>query len=144
MMLIHPALAGHEDQDSERPRYKEGLVTVRMDGFQASLWNPEKLKELETNRPGELFLRNDIIRERYVVEVLQTTRNVPDPDGKLKMQRDYTVELILVDQGGLKVRVPWSVIQRINTYRHELQSEALSAEAAARAAATAAKKAQVC
>ena len=119
--------------DPEAPRVLEGLVTVRMDSFQASLWNPVALRDITENRPGELFRRPDVIRERYVVEVLQTTRNVEDADGEKKLQRNYSVELAFVDQGGLKVRIPWPVIERINAYKDRLQSQALGAAAQQRA-----------
>ena len=112
---------------------RDRLVTVRMDSYQASLWNPTALKEITQNRPGELFRRPDVIRERYVVEVLQTTRNVEDANGEKKLQRNYSVELAFVDQGGLKVRIPWPVIERINSYKDRLQSQALSAAAQQRA-----------
>ena len=74
-----------------------------------------------------------MIRERYVVEVLQTTRNVEDANGEKKLQRNYSVELAFVDQAGLKVRIPWPVIERINSYKDRLQSQALSAAAQQRA-----------
>ena len=122
-----------DNLDPEGPRYLEGLVTVRMDSYQASLWNPVALKEVTENRPGELFRRPDVIRERYVVEVLQTTRNVEDTDGEKRLQRNYSVELAFVDQDGLKVRIPWPVIERINSYKDRLQSQALSAAAKERA-----------
>ena len=89
-----------DNLDPEMPRVLDGLVTVRMDSYQASLWNPVALKEITENRPGELFRRPDVIRERYVVEVLQTTRNVEDASGERKLQRNYSVELAFVDQGG--------------------------------------------
>ena len=104
-----------------------------MDSYQASLWNPVALRDITENRPGELFRRPDVIRERYVVEVLQTTRNVEDADGEKKLQRNYSVELAFVDQDGLKVRIPWPVIERINAYKDRLQSQALSAAAQQRA-----------
>ena len=122
-----------DNLDPEMPRFLEGLVTVRMDSYQASLWNPVALKEITENRPGELFRRPDVIRERYVVEVLQTTRNVEDANGEKKLQRNYSVELAFVDQSGLKVRIPWPVIERINSYKDRLQSQALSAAAQQRA-----------
>ena len=122
-----------DNLDPEAPRYLEGLVTVRMDSYQASLWNPVALREITENRPGELFRRPDVIRERYVVEVLQTTRNVEDANGEKKLQRNYSVELAFVDQDGLKVRIPWPVIERINSYKDRLQSQALSAAAKERA-----------
>ena len=122
-----------DNLDPEGPRVMEGLVTVRMDSYQASLWNPAALREITENRPGELFRRPDVIRERYVVEVLQTTRNVEDANGDKKLQRNYTVEVVFVDQDGLKVRLPWALIERINSYKDRLQSQALSAEAQQRA-----------
>ena len=122
-----------DNLDPEMPRVLDGLVTVRMDSYQASLWNPTALKEITENRPGELFRRPDVIRERYVVEVLQTTRNVEDANGEMKLQRNYSVELAFVDQGDLKVRLPWPVIERINSYKDRLQSQALSAAAQQRA-----------
>lgn len=122
-----------DNLDPEMPRFLEGLVTVRMDSYQASLWNPVALKEITENRPGELFRRPNVIRERYVVEVLQTTRNVEDASGEKRLQRNYSVELAFVDQGGLKVRIPWPVVERINSYKDRLQSQALSAAALQRA-----------
>ena len=122
-----------DNLDPEMPRFLEGLVTVRMDSYQASLWNPVALREITETRPGELFRRPDVIGERYVVEVLQTTRNVEDANGEKKLQRNYSVELAFVDQGGLKVRIPWPVIERINSYKDRLQSQALSAAALQRA-----------
>lgn len=117
-------------------RSKEGLISVKMDSFQARLWSPERLKRLEQERPGELFRRQDVVRERYVLEVLQTTRNVADADGNLEIQRDYSAEIILVDQGGYIVRLPWSVIERAQSYKNALQRQALSEEAKERAQAT--------
>ena len=115
------------------PRVMDGLVTVRMDSFQAAMWARRELAELEAQQPGELFRRPDVVRQRYVVEVLQTTRNADDGEGGLKLQRDYTVEIVSVDQQGLITRLPWAVIERINRYKDQLQSEALSAEAKERA-----------
>ena len=112
--------------DAEGPRVMEGMVTVRMDSYLASLWNPAALQELTETRPGELFRRPDVVRERYVVEVLQTTRNVENAKGELDLERNYAVELVFVDQNGLKVRIPWRVIERINSYKDQLQSKALS------------------
>ena len=68
-----------DNLDPEMPSISaRDWCTVRMDSYQASLWNPTALREITENRPGELFRRPDVIRERYVVEVLQTTRNVED------------------------------------------------------------------
>ena len=114
-------------------RVMDGLVTVRMDGFQAQLWARRELAEIQDRSPGELFTRPDVVRQRYVVEVLQTSRNVDDGRGGQRLQRDYTVEVASVDQQGLITRLPWAVIERINRYKDQLQAQALSAEAKERA-----------
>lgn len=48
--------------------------------------------------------------------------------------RNCRKEVVSVDQQGLVTRLPWAVIERINGYKAILQSQALSAEATARAA----------
>lgn len=52
---------------------RESLVTVEMDSFQASLFAPERLKELEVSQPGVLARRSeDVIEERYIVVTRRT------------------------------------------------------------------------
>ena len=125
--LVDLAAAGSDT------RVMDGLVTVRMDGFQAALWAKRELAEIQAHTPGELFTRPDVVRQRYVVEVLQTTRNVDDGRGGQRLQRDYTAEVVSVDRQGLITRLPWAVIERINRYKDQLQAQALSAEARERA-----------
>ena len=50
-------------QDGEYKR--ESLVTVELDAFQASLFAPEKLKDVETRTPGILAqARDDVMHMR--------------------------------------------------------------------------------
>ena len=52
---------------------RESLVTVELDAFQASLFAPDRLKELETHHPGILARRtDDVVEERYIVVTRRT------------------------------------------------------------------------
>ncbi len=52
---------------------RESLVTVEMDSFEAALFAPERLKELEVSQPGILARRSDdVIEERYIVVTRRT------------------------------------------------------------------------
>ncbi len=47
---------------------KRGLVTIEMDSFAASLFAPEKLRQVELNTPGLLAQnRSDIVEEHYIM-----------------------------------------------------------------------------
>ena len=116
------------------PKVKDSLVTVRMDSFQAALWNPERLAELERTRPGELLMREDVVRERYVVEVRRNARNIADDEEGYRAEYDWTLEVAAVDQGGAIWRIPWQVITRAEEPRDRIIAEARSEDARERAA----------
>ena len=52
---------------------RESLVTVEMDAFQASLFAPDRLRELEVHQPGVLARRSeDVVEERYIAVTRRT------------------------------------------------------------------------
>ena len=65
---------------------KQGLVTVEMNSFEAELFAPEKLREVERTRPGILAQgRSDIVEEKYIVtarRIESTWEYTIDHDGK--------------------------------------------------------------
>ena len=88
----------HEDGQYKR----ESLVTVEMDAFQASLFAPDRLKELETHQPGILARRtDDVVEERYIV-VTRRTQGV----------WEYEVE-----HRGLVTKLPAKVMERFIAQR---------------------------
>ena len=91
----------HEDGQYKR----ESLVTVEMDAFQASLFAPDRLKELETHQPGILARRtDDVVEERYIV-VTRRTQGV----------WEYEVE-----HRGLVTKLPAKVMERFITQRDSI------------------------
>ena len=104
---------------------QEGLVTVAMDSFQASLWAPEHLAEIERNRPGDLLLRDDVVRKRYIVEVRRVSINDVDHDGNVtgKAVHHWTAE---IEHEGEVWRIPGPVLERIISYRDQIISKGRS------------------
>lgn len=99
---------------------RQSLITVEMDAFQASLFAPEKLKELERTTPGVLAqARDDVIEEQYIV----TTR-------RIQGTWEYEVTHVVGD----KMRMPAGVIDRFMDQRKAIIKEGRSDTAKARAA----------
>ena len=88
---------------------RESLVTVDLDAFQASLFAPQKLKELETRTPGVLAqARDDVVTEQFIV----TTRCVQG-----------TWETVFQHIDGSTVAVPEKVFQRAVQQHKAIQKE---------------------
>lgn len=96
------------------PYKRESLVTVKMDQFQASLFAPQRLKELEETQPGILFRRtDDVIEERYIA----ITRNY---DGVW----EYEMEI-----GGVVTKIPAKLMERFQQQTKAIQKERKSDQA---------------
>ena len=94
-------------QDGEYKR--ESLVTVELDAFQASLFAPEKLKDVETRTPGILAqARDDVVTEQYIV----TVRCIQDT---------WETEFKHVD--GTSITLPEKVFQRAVQQHRSIQKE---------------------
>ena len=93
----------------EDGQYKrEGLVTVEMDAFQASLFAPDRLKELEVSQPGVLARRtSDVIEERYI-SVTRNTQGV----------WEYEME-----HRGMITKIPAKVMQRFHDQAESIKKE---------------------
>ena len=94
-------------QDGEYKR--ESLVTVELDAFQASLFAPDKLKDVESRTPGILAqARDDVVSEQYIV----TTRCI---------QGTWETEFKHVD--GSSITLPEKVFQRGVQQHKSIQKE---------------------
>ena len=93
-------------QDGEYKR--ESLVTVEMDSFEASLFAPQRLKELEVSQPGMLARRSyDVIEERYIT----VTRCVQGT-------WEYEIEV-----NGVVTKIPKKVMERFHRQEKAIQKE---------------------
>ena len=87
---------------------RESLVTVEMDAFAASLFAPQRLKELEVSQPGVLARRSDdVIEERYIT-VTRCIQGV----------WEYEIEV-----NGVVSRIPKKVMDRFRQQEKAIQKE---------------------
>ena len=88
---------------------RESLVTVDLDSFQAALFAPAKLRDLEVRRPGVLAqAREDIVTEQYIV----TTRCTQG-----------VWETVFQHVDGSTVVLPEKVFQRAVQHHKQIQKE---------------------
>ena len=99
---------------------KEGLVSIEMDTFEAALFAPERLAEIERTRPGYLLQDEYAVRQRYVVEVRRITTLVEGLDGGNAARHTWYAE---IETGGEVWRIPGPVLERIIRYRDSLITE---------------------
>ena len=87
---------------------RQSLVTVEMDEFAASLFAPQRLKELEVSQPGVLARRSDdVIEERYIT-ITRCTQGV----------WEYEMEV-----NGVVTKVPKKVMDRFRQQEKAIQKE---------------------
>ena len=91
---------------------RRGMVVVEMDGFQASLFAPEKLRDLERQTPGVLAeARDDVVEQWYIVKTLRH-----GPGG--------TWEVVIFDEENPQgKKYPGRVIDRIISQRESIKAE---------------------
>ena len=88
---------------------RESLVPVDLDAFQASLFAPDKVKDLEARKPGVLAqAREDVVTEQYIV----TTRCAQG-----------VWETVFQHVDGSTVVLPEKVFQRAVQQHKQIQKE---------------------
>ena len=87
---------------------RESLVTVEMDAFAASLFAPQRLKELEVSQPGVLARRSDDVIEERFITVTRCTQGV----------WEYEIEV-----NGTVTKIPKKVMDRFRQQEKAIQKE---------------------
>ena len=117
-------------RDMTQPYQQRHTVTIEMDGLEAELYAPAKLRRLQEERPGALAKTGPALEEHYIV----TTR-------RRDLEWEFTIAV-----GDQEWRIPAQVVERIIEDRKLIISAQASDRAleqvGKRAAARAAKKAQ--
>ena len=110
---------------------KESLVTVSMDALEASLFEPEALKEIERTRPGYLLEGNEAVRRHYVVSVRRVssyTEQLADTTAMFEQVKPRHTWIAEIEIGGVEGiwRIPGPVLERIMRLRDAIITEARS------------------